>query len=286
MEGKGITESRRSFFSFSGSSCLSATCLAEPQMALKRPIKMGAENSACGFLDIHCHILPKLDEGPLTSKESLEMIEIAHADGIAGIVATPHIMAGLYNNTKDIINKAVTDLKRLADYVPIFTGAEIRIDRDLAARVASDELPLINDKPFILLELPTYVIPPLPQLELIVKGLKQSRITPIFAHPERNVPILKDLSIMEKLISCGALFQVTAASITDRDMQKKTLKMIRKGHVHVVASDAHNAVKRPPILSGAFEIVSRKLDRDIAEWLFIRNPARITNGEHVGGFIP
>jgi len=231
------------------------------------------------FFDLHCHLLPKLDEGAATLEEAVKMLQIASQDGIAGVVATPHILTGLYNNTKEIINRAISELTKVVNHVPIYTGAEIRIDRDLAARVANDELPLINNKRFMLLELPAYVIPPILQLENIVKSLKENQITPIFAHPERNLPILRDLSVMERLALCGALFQVTAASLSDPDLRGPTLKMIKKGYVHVVATDAHDTLKRPPILSVAYEIISRKLDKDAANRLFMHNPLKIIQGE-------
>jgi protein-tyrosine phosphatase len=251
-------------------------------MPAERPDKMWDRQPACGFFDIHCHILPQLDEGPLTVEESIKMLQLASDDGISGIVATPHIISGIYDNTKEIIERAIAELKVSANSVEIFTGAEIRIGRDLAARIDSRELPLINNNNFILLELPTYVIPPLRELEIIVRGLRNRQISPIFAHPERNVPIMKDLSIMEKLIKCGALFQMTAMSITDSAMQRSALNMIRKGYIHVVASDAHDARKRPPILSAAHKMISRKLGGEIAERLFTRNPLKIIRGEDIG----
>ncbi len=251
-------------------------------MPAERPYKMWDRQPACGFFDIHCHILPQLDEGPLTVEESIKMLHLASDDGISGIVATPHIISGIYDNTKEIIERAIAELKVSANRVEIFTGAEIRIGRDLAARIDSRELPLINNNNFILLELPTYVIPPLRELEIIVRGLRNRQISPIFAHPERNVPIMKDLSIMEKLIKCGALFQMTAMSVTDSVMRRSALNMIRKGYIHVVASDAHDARKRPPILSAAHKMISRKLGGEIAERLFTRNPLKIIRGEDIG----
>ncbi len=233
------------------------------------------------FIDIHCHLLPNLDEGPSTPEESVKMLQLARADGIAGVVATPHIIAGLYNNTKEIIDSAITELKTVTNHVPLYSGAEIRIGRDLVARVAAGDLPLINNKKFLLLELPAYVIPPVVQLENIVKGLVKNRIFPILAHPERNVPILKDFSIMERLIKCGALFQVTAMSITDRNMQRVALKMIEKGYVHAVASDAHDSQLRPPLLSSAFSRISREFGEDEGRRLFIDNPGKIIRGETV-----
>ena len=231
------------------------------------------------FIDLHCHILPKLDEGASTPEEAVKMLRLAYEDGIKGVVATPHILAGLYHNTRRIIEQAISELTRLVNHVPIFPGAEIRIGRDLAARVASDELPLINNKRFMLLELPAYVIPPILQLEEIVRSLKRDQITPIFAHPERNMPLLRDLSIMKRLVGCGALFQVTAASFRHPGLRGPALKMVRKGYAHVVATDAHDTVKRPPILSGAYEVISKKVDKDVANRLFIHNPLKILQGE-------
>lgn len=232
--------------------------------------------------DIHCHILPGLDEGSQSMEESLRMLQVAREDGISGIVATPHIINGVYHNTREIIERTVSALKDSAGYFGIYTGAEIRIDRDLAARVDSNEIPLINNKKFILLELPAYVIPPLNELEIIIKGLRNRRISPIFAHPDRNMPILKDLSIMERLVRCGALFQMTAMSVTDRSAHKSVLKMIKKGYIHAVASDAHDTAKRPPILSVAYETISRKIANEVAERLFMYNPLRIIRGEEIG----
>ncbi len=274
------------YSSFSGSGLLSKDAAMTLETGslrtpAERQAKMWNREPACGFFDIHCHVLPQLDEGPRTVEESVRMLQMACDDGISGIVATPHIISGIYNNTKEIIERAIAELKVSVNSVGIYTGAEIRIVRDLAARIDSREFPLINNNNFILLELPTYLIPPLRELETIVKSLRNRQINPIFAHPERNVPIMKDLSIMEKLIKCGALFQMTAMSITDSVMRRSALKMIRKGYIHVVASDAHDTRKRPPILSAAHEMISRKLGREIAERLFTSNPLKIIRGEDI-----
>ncbi|MBA4372668.1 MAG: hypothetical protein C0402_07360 [Thermodesulfovibrio sp.] len=234
-----------------------------------------------GLTDIHCHILQGLDDGASTAEETMQMIEIALKDGISDMVATPHIVSGVYNNTKDIIETAVRELQGAIPFLRLYGGAEIRIARDLASRIGTEELPLINSGHYMLLELPAYLLPPLPQLENIVRDLVQSDITPIIAHPERNMPILKDLAIMEKLIACGALFQVTAMSITTRDQSSPGLTMIEKGYIHVVASDAHDARSRPPVLSPAYETVSRKFGRAVADDLFITNPQKIIQGERI-----
>jgi protein-tyrosine phosphatase len=235
-----------------------------------------------GFIDIHCHILPGLDDGPRSREEAEKMLAIARSDGISGIVATPHMLNGVCNNTREGIAKAITELNGAARGISIYMGAEVRVGMEFKRQIENGGLPLINDKNFLLLELPPYVIPPVDVLEHIVNGLKIKKIIPIFSHPERNMPITRDLSIMKRLAQCGALFQVTAMSIMDGgNTAKAALSMIKKGYVHVVASDAHDSQKRPPLLSRSYEYVSKKIGKDPANRLFIENPLKIIHGEHI-----
>jgi protein-tyrosine phosphatase len=236
-----------------------------------------------GFIDIHCHILPGLDDGPRSKGEAEEMLEVARKDGIAGIVATPHMLDGVCNTTREGIVRAIADLNGAARGIPIYMGAEVRVGMEFTRHIENSGLPLINDKNFLLLELPPYVIPPINVLEHLVNSLKIKKIIPIFSHPERNMPIVRDPSIMNRLARCGALFQVTAMSIIDGgNTAKAALNMIGKGYVHVVASDAHDSQRRPPLLSRGYEYVSKKFGRDLANRLFIENPLKIISGEHVG----
>jgi len=236
------------------------------------------------FIDIHCHILPGLDDGVSTFEESLKMLEIAKNDGISGIVATPHVITGVYHNTPKTIIEALLRIREKADNLALYPGAEIRIDRDLVQRLLKKELLLINNKNYMLLEMPAYSIPPIKELSYIVSSLKMKRITPIIAHPERNMVIIQNPGIMERLIEYGAISQVTAMSITKNNgaqVQKVTLKMIEKGYIHVVASDAHDAKKRPPILSEAYRVVLKTFGEDEAKRLFVDNPLKIINGQEI-----
>ena len=237
-----------------------------------------------GFIDIHCHILPGLDEGPSCSAEAVRMLRMAREDGTAGIVATPHILDGVFNNTRNSIAQSVVELNALNSGIQLYIGAEVRISINLRERISRDELPLLNNKNFLLLEMPAYLLPPLPELDKVITDLRMSHITPIIAHPERNIPILHDLSIMERLIRCGAAFQVTAMSITGhsgRQIQKTAMDMIQKGYVYAVASDAHDSSKRPPLLSRAYTVIANKFGADEAQRLFCDNPLKIISGSDI-----
>jgi protein-tyrosine phosphatase len=236
-----------------------------------------------GFIDIHCHILPGLDDGPRSREEAEKMLAVARGDGISDIVATPHMLNGACNNTREGIAKAIAELNGAAQGISLYMGAEVRVGMEFKRRIENGGLPLINDKNFLLLELPPYVIPPVEVLEHIVNDLKIKRITPIFSHPERNMPISRDLSVMKRLIRCGALFQVTAMSILEKgNAGRAAVSMIKKDYVHVVASDAHDPHRRPPLLSRCYELTSKKMGSDLANRLFIENPLKIIRGEHIG----
>ncbi|MDA8168377.1 MAG: hypothetical protein M0Z59_01590 [Nitrospiraceae bacterium] len=240
-----------------------------------------------GFTDIHCHILPGIDDGPADVRLSVEMLEIARADGIEKIVASPHILDGVFDNTKESIASSIAGFRSHLEAigslngVTLCRGADIRICRDMQQRISNDRLPLINDKNYILLELPSFVIPPLGELANLICGLRMSGITAIITHPERNIPILEDLRILEKFVEWGAISQITGASITGvfgARIQKASLKIIKKGLAHVVATDAHNSKTRPPVLSGPYARVAKKFGQSLAEALFIVNPSRIVDG--------
>ena len=239
-----------------------------------------------GYIDIHCHILPGLDDGPEDMAQTMEMLGIAREDGIEGIVASPHIKSGVYDNTRQSIAHAIGGLNGGANGIAIYMGADIHISRGLIEDVRRGALPLINDKNYLLLELPAYVLPPIAEIEKMIAGLRVNGVTPVITHPERNLAILQDISILRKLMKAGAICQITAGSITGKfgsDIQKASFKLLKKDMVHVVASDAHDTRRRPPVLSEAHAMVASRFGCGLARDLFILNPRSIVNGESMAG---
>jgi len=225
-----------------------------------------------------------MDDGAGDMEESLQMLRIARDDGIAGIVATPHIMQGVYDNTREAIDDAISRLASETDLIPLYIGADIRLDRETVQRIINRDYPAINDKKYVLLELPAYMLPPVSELGNIIYSLKVRGIVPVITHPERNLPILEDLTILERLVGYGAISQVTAMSLTGklgRKIQKAAFRMIREGYAHVVASDAHDTGQRPPLLSGAYRKIHKKFGEQVAFRLFVENPLNIIKGSDV-----
>lgn len=226
------------------------------------------------MIDIHCHILPAMDDGPLTLETSLAMARISAADGISTIIATPHTDG--INVNRDSVIKAVSALNRELQInniqLTVLPGYEIPYEliSDLAAThtLAGSE--------YVLLEFPHDYIPQGAAntiYNLIASGLK-----PIIAHPERNSDVLAQPSVVSDLAETGAFVQLTASSITGElgpDIQQCAFYLLKSGIVDFIATDSHSPAFRTPVLKKAHRKIKKLLGRQQADLLTRDNPARI-----------
>lgn len=211
------------------------------------------------MIDIHCHILPKVDDGSRSLEESLRMAEIAVKDGIQEIVATPHSLDGVYTNRVEDIVSTVANLqdalyKNHLD-LKLHPGSDLHLSTNMVQRIRSREACTIDDAgKYILLEFPSQMIPNGAKDEIF--ALKLNDITPIITHPERNAVIQHDPAILYEFIQIGALAQVTAMSLTGdfgEYIAHVSHILMRHRLIHVIATDAHSPKDRPPVLSGAVD---------------------------------
>jgi protein-tyrosine phosphatase len=229
------------------------------------------------FIDIHCHILPGIDDGPAGLDEAVEMLGIAKEDGISSIFATPHILDGLFANKGAEI---VASVEKLKQHVPpgleLLWGADVRVVPDLIKRIESGEIPTLSGSGYMLMELPEYIVPP--HLDSLIVNLRRKGVTPIITHPERHLRLMHDHKELGGLKEAGAMCQITAMSITGdfgKEIKRASLSMIEKELADIVATDAHNADRRPPILSKAYKEVKKQFGEKTAELFFFQNPKRI-----------
>jgi protein-tyrosine phosphatase len=227
-----------------------------------------------GFIDIHCHILPGLDDGPEEPEESLEMARMAADDGITQIFATPHIMDGVYDNTTETITGALQALReRLSFDLEILPGADVRVTPEMLVGRDTSHLFPLGSSNYLLVELPTYTLPP--NLQNLFFNLKRKGIEPVITHPERHMVLMGSLKKLRELKETGAFVQITAMSITGgfgREVRRSSLAMLEKGLVDFVATDAHDTKRRPPVLSKAYEEVRKRFGDRTADRIFITNP--------------
>jgi protein-tyrosine phosphatase len=238
------------------------------------------------FIDLHCHLLPGLDDGPAAVEQSLAMAETALAEGIETIVATPHQLGNHAGNSAAAIRLAVGQFQELLDRrgVPlrVLPGADVRIEPDLRGKIRRDEvLTLADRRRHVLLELPHEVYIP---LEPLLAELAAEGMTGILSHPERNRGIMGRPEVLRPLVEHGCLMQLTAESITGgfgSRIGNFAQSLVRQGLVHFIATDAHGIDSRPPLLRKAFEIVVELAGENMAVALFYRNPKAVMEGRAV-----
>ncbi|WP_415895036.1 tyrosine-protein phosphatase [Neptuniibacter sp. PT34_22] len=235
------------------------------------------------MIDLHCHILPGIDDGASSLEEALSLARIAVADGITHAAFTPHVHPGRYDNDVKTIQSVFEQFQQaLVDNdIPLIVqpAGEVRLSVEVLAMFASGQLPFLGEwagKKVMLLELPHSHVPP--GTDNLVKWLLDRGVLPMIAHPERNKGFLADERKLAPFVEMGCLFQLTAMSVTadfGHQAHEMSLRMLENGWVTVIASDAHNAEHRPPVLSKAVVAAANIVGAEEARQLVWDNPARI-----------
>jgi protein-tyrosine phosphatase len=238
------------------------------------------------MIDIHCHILPGLDDGSPDLEESLAMLRVAEADGIDTIACTPHVADGVHNNDIDTIRRAVAELESAARAagiaIRLVPGGDVHVSADLSAMHKAGRLPTLNGTNYFLLEFPHEMVPP--NIENVLFDWQIAGLIPILTHPERNAELARNVPRIVDLVCRGVLMQVTADSITGAmgaEAEHAALAMLASRCVHFIASDAHSSTWRRPALSGARDRVAQLAGPEAAKILVHDNPARVLAGEPV-----
>lgn len=237
------------------------------------------------MIDIHCHILPGVDDGAQSLSDSLSMARMAAQQGIHKVVATPHHLNNSYENPKQSIIARVQDLnealrEEIVD-LEVFPGQEVRIHGEMLEGYQTGEILSVNHTPYILVEFPSNHVPR--YTEKLFYDLQMSGLIPVIVHPERNQEIIERPELLYQLVKKGALTQVTAASVSG-DFGKKiknfTLQLIEANLTHFIASDAHNIKNRSFKMREAFGTIQQKYGNEML-YYFEENAALVIEGKHV-----
>lgn len=236
------------------------------------------------MIDIHCHILPGIDDGAETTQESLDMCQIAVDDGIKVIVATPHFTPGRFEPASTTVFSLIDALQKQVDEarldLKILSGADLAVSPEYLAYIESHEHITINkSSKYVLAELP-HAGAPIGWEDFLFKVI-DAGITPILTHPERNPSFMKDPLSLRKFVDYGGLVQVTAMSITGdfgKDIQVTVATLLKEGLVHVIATDAHSTENRIPVLSEAVDMASDIVGKDVADAFVTTVPQAIVDG--------
>lgn len=238
-------------------------------------------------VDVHCHVLPGVDDGPPDLEASLALCRALVEDGITIVCATPHEM-GRYegHNLPSQIRAMVASLNETlkAQGIPLTVdcGADVRVDGRLLELIENDQVMTIADKKkHMLLELPheTFI-----DLTNITRALVKRGIQPIFTHPERHHGMRARPDLLAHWVSDGMLVQVTAGSLVGKfgpNSQRNAWSLIDSGLVHIVATDAHDHVERKPCMTRAMDLLAQEISPTVARKLCIENPLEVYEGRYI-----
>jgi protein-tyrosine phosphatase len=236
-------------------------------------------------IDLHCHVLPGIDDGPATLEESLDLARVAARDGLTTIVATPHV-SWRYVNSPEVIRQGIDSVQsavRAAHIgLDIRPGAEIAVTR--LGDLSDDELCALRlgDGPWLLIESPlTWGVE---NLEFVLDAVHRRGHWIVLAHPERSPLFLRDPLRLSALVSRGMLCSITAGSLVGvfgREVRGFASALLREGLVHNVTSDAHDASRRPPILRGDILAATDHIPElaPLVQWLTHEVPRAILGGD-------
>ena len=209
------------------------------------------------MIDLHCHVLPGIDDGPPTIEDSVALARAAAAGGVQTIVATPHVSWDYPNDAATIARLVDTVNERLTQEqiaLQVVRGAEIAFTRiadtpesELAGLTLGGGRWLLVEPPFT---------PSVIGLENVIAGLRARGHEVVLAHPERCPAFHRDVDSLARLAASGVACSITAGSLVGRfgkEVRRFALMLVEAGLVHNVASDAHDARRRPPGLAAELE---------------------------------
>jgi protein-tyrosine phosphatase len=232
------------------------------------------------MIDLHCHLLPGVDDGAKDLDSALAMARIAVADGIRTTACTPHIQPGVYDNTPERIRNGVSKLQAAIDKAEIpltlVVGSDAHIRPDFVAALRAGQIAPLHASRYVLFEPPHHVAPP--AMDSVLFDMLANGYVPILTHPERLTWMGQHYEMLKRLVGSGVWLQITAGSLTGRfgrNPQHLAERMLGDGLVHILATDAHSTHRRPPLLREGMEAAARVIGNEEAHHLVVTRPQAV-----------
>ncbi|HML34184.1 tyrosine-protein phosphatase [Sporomusa sphaeroides] len=238
------------------------------------------------MLDVHCHLLPGIDDGAKDLETSLKMLDIAGKNNTRAIIATPHVIEGkwlpAWEEIVESCNMLKIESRKYGLDIPVYPGGEVAVHMDMLDMVKGPGPYCLNSGGYILVELPAMEIPRF--TEDFFFTLEARGITPVLAHPERHPVLSKDPEILVEWIRRGLLLQINGSSLMGRmgeRAQAMAELLLTRHMVHCIGSDAHSARSRNPDLSRAADRIVSLVGLEMARQILTVNPQRIIESQDV-----
>lgn len=234
------------------------------------------------MIDLHCHILPQLDDGSESLEESLAMARLAANCGVTAIVATPHCVDGGIRQIHDRVLLLRDAMEDVGIPVRLYMGMELFGTADTARLLSGGRLLTLNGSRYPLIEFSFHGTGEA-ETEILEDVLREGFV-PVVAHPERYAYIQEEPRIINEWKAMGCLFQINRGSLLGRfgsNAWHMGWELVKRGFATVIASDGHSARMRTPWMGDIREKLSREVSPDAARWLLDHNPNRILNNQTV-----
>jgi len=239
-----------------------------------------------GIWDIHCHIVPQVDDGSASLEMSMAMLKNAYKNGVRGMIMTPHFRKGMFETDRDTVERQFLKLREAAgeawpDLV-LRLGCEFHANLDMPEMVTEDARYRMNGGRCVLVEFSGG--DPVRMISGLCRELRSGGYLPIVAHAERCGVIVKNPEVIDELHEFGAYVQINADSIIGKDgwgMKRFCAKLLRTDRIDFVGSDAHNLQSRPSRIGECAEFLRKNYGESYARDLLIRNPICVARGEEL-----
>lgn len=248
---------------------------------------MTVHNNNIGYIDLHTHILPGIDDGAESMDETLRMVDAAYMEGIRTIIATPH--CGITNPglsrskaeevlkaTEVMVKEKYPDMEILMGSEIFYTGSSIIDD------LTNETILTMAGTDYVLVEFsPT---DPLKTIETGLRNLTAAGYRPILAHSERYEALYRDIDIVYELVELGTVIQINSRSLLRSKFDKRTRRikrLLKKGLVHLISSDCHNDSSRSPVMTEAISKLRRLTDEETVKRITEDNPLKILQNRYL-----
>lgn len=230
--------------------------------------------------DMHCHILPGIDDGAKDEYEMMKMVRVAYNEGIRTIVTTPHYHPVRGSADAETVMRIFAKMYSLIrHYYPdmdVYEGCEIYYQGGIVEKLKSGELLTLAGSNYALVEFSTDT-----EIKTICDAVNEFMFAgfyPVIAHVERYDKLIKDIDMIEQLVESGVYIQVNAGSVIGEytsAAKKDIKKLLQRNLVHFVGTDAHNEKVRPPKISKCYRYINKKFGEETADKIFHENPRMV-----------
>lgn len=233
-----------------------------------------------GLIDMHCHIVPGVDDGAADIETAARMLQMEYRNGVSAVIVTPHYRKGMFETPQDVIDHQFDNIHRLVSRshsgMRMYLGCEYHTNSDMIGDLRSGKRPTMAGSSYVLTEFSSihgYSVIRNQVYALLVAGYR-----PIIAHAERYPCLVKEPALLDELRELGAEIQLTSGSVLGEagwSMKRFCMRLLKEKKVTYIASDAHDLRKRAPNLQECADYLEKKFGSKYAEQILVRNPRRI-----------